>query len=164
MAEVFRFPNPVNEVAVRTTAGFVLVLSCVAASTGAGWVYGFIAVGFLLRAAAGPRLDPIALVVTRVIVPHLNIEQRLTPGPPKRFAQSMGAVFTLAAFSCALAGLGLAAALLILVVAALATLESVFGFCAGCRMFSILMRVGAIPESVCEECANLPVRWQATAG
>ena len=34
------------------------------------------------------------------------------------------------------------------------TLESVFGFCIGCRVFALLMRIGVIPESTCEACVN----------
>ena len=33
-----------------------------------------------------------------------------------------------------------------------ATLESVFALCLGCKIFALLMRVGVIPESVCERC------------
>ena len=29
------------------------------------------------------------------------------------------------------------------------------GFCVGCQIFAVLMRIGVIPESVCEECSNL---------
>jgi hypothetical protein len=36
-----------------------------------------------------------------------------------------------------------------------ATLESVFAFCIGCQVFAGLMRVGVIPDEVCERCANL---------
>jgi hypothetical protein len=36
-----------------------------------------------------------------------------------------------------------------------ATLESVFALCLGCKIFAMLMRVGVIPESVCEECNNI---------
>jgi hypothetical protein len=36
-----------------------------------------------------------------------------------------------------------------------ATLESVFALCLGCKVFGFLMRVGVIPESVCEECSDI---------
>jgi len=36
-----------------------------------------------------------------------------------------------------------------------ATLESVFGLCLGCKMFAVLMRIGVIPESVCDRCNDL---------
>ena len=37
---------------------------------------------------------------------------------------------------------------------AFATLESVFGFCAGCAAFAGLMRLGVVPQRVCVECAR----------
>jgi hypothetical protein len=75
------------------------------------------------------------------------------PGPPKRFAQGMGAAFSVTAAVLGV-GLGLdtaAYALLGLLVVA-ATLESVFAFCIGCKLFALLMRAGVIPEAVCERC------------
>ena len=36
-----------------------------------------------------------------------------------------------------------------------ATLESVFAFCLGCKAFALLMKVGIIPEEVCERCSNI---------
>ena len=47
---------------------------------------------------------------------------------------------------------------LVALVTVAATLESVAGFCLGCTIFAALMRVGAIPESVCEECADISGR------
>src|SRR3712207_7924934 len=41
------------------------------------------------------------------------------------------------------------AALIALVIAA--SLESVFAFCLGCRIFGLLMRAGVVPETVCVE-------------
>jgi hypothetical protein len=96
--------------------------------------------------------------VTRVITPRLNVAPRPVPGPPKRFAQGMGAVFSVTAAVLGV-GLGLAtgayALLGILVVAA--TLESVFAFCIGCKLFALLMRAGIIPASVCERCVSVAV-------
>ena len=40
----------------------------------------------------------------------------------------------------------------------LCALESVLAVCLGCKVFAVLMRVGLIPESVCEECADLSAR------
>jgi hypothetical protein len=36
-----------------------------------------------------------------------------------------------------------------------ATLESVFGYCLGCKTFGLLMRAGIIPAEVCEACNNI---------
>jgi len=35
-----------------------------------------------------------------------------------------------------------------------ATLESAFGFCVGCAIFGGLIRLGVVPEPVCEQCRN----------
>ena len=36
-----------------------------------------------------------------------------------------------------------------------ATLEAVFGYCVGCRIFALAMRVGLLPASVCAECEDI---------
>jgi len=42
-------------------------------------------------------------------------------------------------------------------------LESAFAVCLGCIMFGWLIRLGAIPERVCEQCNNLVLEPSATA-
>ena len=44
-----------------------------------------------------------------------------------------------------------------------AGLESIFGYCVGCRVFGLLMRAGVIPESVCVECADISSRLGVTS-
>jgi hypothetical protein len=39
-----------------------------------------------------------------------------------------------------------------------ALLESAFGLCLGCRAFTLLMKVGLVPEAVCAACADVTVR------
>jgi hypothetical protein len=109
--------------------------------------------GFVLRVLAGPRLSPLALLMTRVVRPRLPVHERYVPGPPKRFAQSVGAAFTGAATLLWLTGAGGAAELVLWVLIAFASLESFAGFCAGCWVFGHLMRLGVVPQSVCERCA-----------
>jgi hypothetical protein len=150
---LFSFPNPVNEVSARLVAAGVLVMSLAAIVLGQPWIAVVIAYGFVARVLTGPTLSPLGQLVTRVITPRLNVTPRPVPGPPKRFAQGMGAVFSVTAAVLGV-GLGLdtaAYALLGLLVVA-ATLESVFAFCIGCKLFALLMRAGVIPEAVCERC------------
>jgi hypothetical protein len=160
VSELFSFPNPVNEVSARLVAGGVVLLGLACLAFRQPWLMVVLALGFLLRVAAGPRFDPLGLLVTRVITPRLPVAERLTPGPPKRFAQAIGAAFTVSA-SVLLYGLGLSGIAygLIAVLVVFATLESVLGFCMGCKVFALLMKVGVVPESVCEECNDLSLRW-----
>ncbi|MHB1526136.1 MAG: DUF4395 domain-containing protein [Candidatus Dormibacteria bacterium] len=150
------FPNPVNEVASRWVAGGVTVIALVAIVAQQPWLCVVLAYGFLARVAAGPTLSPLGQLATRVLAPRLARQPRLVPGPPKRFAQGIGAVLAVAA-SVAFFGLHLSLATYILVglLAVAASLESVFGLCLGCRLFSLLMRLGVIPPQVCEACSNI---------
>ncbi|MGZ4730145.1 MAG: DUF4395 domain-containing protein, partial [Acidimicrobiales bacterium] len=97
MSQLFVFPNPVNEISARLVAGGVVVMGLACLVLRQPWLMVVLALGFLLRVAAGPRFDPLGLLVTRVITPRLPLAERLTPGPPKRFAQAIGAAFTVSA-------------------------------------------------------------------
>ena len=157
------FPDPVNEDSARLVAGGVVVLSALAIALDEPWLTAVIAYGFLARVLAGPTFSPLAQLVTRVITPRLPLAPRPVPGPPKRFAQGIGATVSVAAALLAL-GLGLdtAAYAVLGVLIFAATLESVFGYCLGCKAFAVLMRAGVIPREVCERCldmgAQLPKR------
>jgi hypothetical protein len=158
------FPNPVNELSARLVAGGVVLMALATIALDLEWMTIVLAYGFVARVLAGPRFSPLALLVTRVITPALPVEGRLVPGPPKRFAQLLGVLFTVTAavltfgadrFDLAQWVLGM------LLVAA--SLEAFAGVCVGCRIFGLLMRVGVIPESVCVECADISRRVGAPA-
>ncbi len=153
---IFTFPNPVNEVSARLVAAGVVVLALVTIAFNLPWLTLLIAYGFIARVAAGPRFSPLGLLVTKVLTPALPFHEKLVPGPPKRFAQAIGVVFSVTAAVLAV-GLGLttAAYVVLSVLAFFAFLESALGLCVGCRVFAVLMKVGVIPEAVCEECNNL---------
>lgn len=158
MASIFQFPNPVNDKAARVVASGVVIVSMLFLATGWTVVLWLLAIGFALRVASGPRFSPLGLIATKVIAPHLGAP-RLTPGPPKRFAQTIGLVFAIAALVvCATAGTGWAD-LVIVALSSAATLEATLGMCLGCKMFALLMKVGVIPHSICEECSNLSARY-----
>jgi hypothetical protein len=156
VSSLLSFPDPVNEVSARLVATGVVVMSVVAVAFDVPWLLAVIAYGFVARVLTGPTLSPLGLLVTRVITPRLGLAERPVPGPPKRFAQGMGAVFSVTASILAL-GFGLrgAAYILIGLLVVAASLEAFAGYCLGCRVFALLMRAGIIPESVCEECADL---------
>jgi hypothetical protein len=162
-ADIFTFPEEVNEVAARVVAGGVLAASVVAltlsatVSDGYLWVTAALAFGFVARVLAGPTFSPLAQLATRVVAPRLG-GVRPVPGPPKRFAQGIGAVVTVTAVVLlALGDIGATQALLGLMVVA-AGLESLAGYCIGCKLFAALMRVGVVSPAVCEACANVNVR------
>ena len=153
----FAFPNPVNEYAARCTAAIVVLLALVSVVAQWEWLVGVVAAGFILRLASGPRISPAALLSVKVLAPRFG-EPRLVPGPPKRFAQGIGAVLSLAAFILLLAGAPLAGWTLIAFLIVAASLEAFAGLCLGCKIFGFLQRRGLIPAGICEECANVGLR------
>jgi Domain of unknown function (DUF4395) len=157
-SELFSFPNPVNEKAARTVAFVVVLLSVVTLATSWYWLLAVIAYGFVARVLTGPTLSPLGRFAMNVAAPRLGPPKHV-PGPPKRFAQGMGAVMTLAGAVLAL-GFGqhaIADGLLVMMIVA-AGLEAFFAICLGCHIFALLMRVGLIPEDVCADCANIWAR------
>lgn len=126
---------------------------------GQTWLVAVLAYGFVARVLTGPTLSPLGRVVTDVITPRLPLAARPTAGPPKRFAQGIGATLSTAA---AIAHFGFGSAtvanVLVAMILVAASLEAFVGFCLGCTIFRGLMRLGVIPESVCEACNNLQLR------
>ncbi|HET8978109.1 MAG TPA: DUF4395 domain-containing protein [Solirubrobacteraceae bacterium] len=161
MRSLFSFPNPVNEKAARTVAGVVLVTVVVILVTGWHWLLIPLAYGFWARVATGPSLSPLGWTAQNVIAPRLG-EKKPVSGPPKRFAQAMGAVMSTAALVLALiAGDPTAADIVLILFLPAAGLESIFGYCVGCKIFGLLMRAGIVPETVCAECADISLRLRA---
>ena len=132
-------PGLVDETAGRLGALLSMGLILLAAWRGWGALALALAADFALRAAGWLDLSPVARAA--------GLLRRLTGLParpvnagPKRFAASVGCLFSLGAGLALLAGarppgLGLAA-----VLAACAGLEGVFGFCVACRLHPWLIR------------------------
>ena len=156
----FSFPELINEVAARLVAIGVLVLSSVVLFLlidKNNYVLIFLSIliyGFLARVSSGPKISPLALFVTKLLVPRLNFKEKLVPGPPKRFAQGIGLIFSLFTTITFVLSLNSISILLISVLILFAALEAFIGFCAGCKVFKLLMNIGLIPNDVCEKCSN----------
>jgi hypothetical protein len=155
MQSVFPFPNPVNETSARLVAGGVAVLAVLALAFQQGWLLPVLAYGFLARALTGPTLSPLGRLATEVVTPRLPVQHRFVPGPPKRFAQAVGAAFMVAAsLTWYAAGSHLAGSVLLAVIAVFASLEAGLGLCVGCKVFFAGMRLGLVPPQICEECSR----------
>lgn len=162
MAKLLGFPNPVNETSARLVAAGVVIIGAAFVVTGNTWILVVLSYGFVARVLSGATLSPLGRLVTQVITPRLNVRHRFVSGPPKRFAQGMGAAFTLTATGLIAAGATAPARMVIAALVVAAFLEAVFAICLGCVVFGWLMRLGVIPDDVCEECSNFTARSWAT--
>ena len=159
----FEFPETINEVSARFVAAGVFVLSLIGLvfiqlESNLGFLFNLILIiGFLARVSSGPKWSPLAIFVTKILVPNLKFDEKIVPGPPKRFAQAIGLTVSLSIFIFLLLGIKVLSLALLTILMIFAFLESALGFCFGCKIFSSLMRVGLIPERVCEKCANFSI-------
>lgn len=157
MAGFFSFPNPVNERAARVVATGVVLLTITTLISQSPIPLVILTLGFLGRVLAGPKLSVLGWTAQRVIAPRLG-SAILVPGPPKRFAQGIGATFTVAATVLYFLDLQTAAWIVLGVLLVAASLEAFVGFCLGCFIFGYLQKWGFIPESVCEACNDVRLR------
>ena len=158
MARILGFPNPVNETSARIVATGAVLMSLLFLVSGNGWVLLPLTYGFVARVLTGPTLSPLGRLATQVITPRINREHTFVAGPPKRFAQGIGATFTVTASVLWLLGLHGASFVVIAMLTVAASLEAFAGFCLGCMIFGQLMRWNLVPESVCLECSDITRR------
>ena len=157
MNGLFTYPSPVNEKAARIVAICVVAVSVLGLVTGWYWLLAVLAVGFWLRVLTGPRIDPFALLAKN-LAPKFG-KPAFTPGPPKRFAQTIGAVLTTfgAVMWFGFDSQTIAVAVLA-IMAVFASLEGFLNICVGCKIFAVLMKIGVIPDRICLECADISRR------
>ncbi|MFL5846054.1 MAG: DUF4395 domain-containing protein [Solirubrobacteraceae bacterium] len=150
-----------NEKAARVVAGVVLLVSAIALATSAYWLLIPLAYGFWARVLTGPTLSPLGRFAMNAAAPRLG-EPRYVAGPPKRFAQGMGAAMTTAGAIAAVGfGQHTAGDVLLAAMIVAAGLESIFAYCLGCKVFALGMKAGLVPDSVCLECADITRRSAA---
>lgn len=155
---LFSFPRVVNNNAARIVACGVIFLALgFLVSRWPGFLLLLVA-GFAARVAAGPRFSPLAKFASSKWLLSKGLPYDPVPGPPKRFAQSIGLVMSALAFIFTMFDFHNAAMVAISFLLVAALLEAALGFCLGCWLFSLLMRAGVVPKEVCVECADISSR------
>jgi hypothetical protein len=145
--ELVRFPHSVNETSARLVAAGVVLQAVLFLAVREWWVLVPLTYGFLARVATGPTLSPLAQLVTRVVTPAVEslagrrepaFQSRHVPGPPKRFAQAIGLLFTSAASIAWAVGASDVAVVAIALLAVAAMLEAAFAVCLGCIAYGAI--------------------------
>jgi hypothetical protein len=149
------FPDPVNETSARIVAGGVVAMTATTIALDQPWILVPLTYGFAARVLTGPKLSPLGRLATEVVTPRLPIEHRLVPGPPKRLAQGIGLAISATSLALAATGRRRAAYGTLVALLCAASLEAFLGICLACKAFPLLVRLGIVPEAVCEECADV---------
>ncbi|MBU0936509.1 MAG: DUF4395 domain-containing protein [Spirochaetes bacterium] len=153
-------PERVGEQIVRGIAAFVCVLlaSAIVLSilSGLPVIAACIAfvlfIDFSLRAGGLAKISVLAMLSRLLQGKLFFFARRAIVLKPKKFAAAIGALLCLAALALWLFRLYTLQYAVLLVLLVFSFLESAFRFCAGCKIFALLVRLGLAREDICEEC------------
>jgi hypothetical protein len=136
LADPYRDLDIIDSRAPRFNQAVVGIVSLLAVLTGWWWLLALLALQLAVGLTLGRRFCLPCLVYFELVQPHFG-EGRLEDSRPPRFANMVGAtVLTLASGAYGL-GLDIAGIALGTLVAALAFLASLTGFCAGCEAYKL---------------------------
>lgn len=143
-ARSISFNRQVDVNALKTNQATIVAVVVVAFVLGADigrWLVLALAISLAIGAAR-PGFGPIQLLYRRVLVPRRLVRPapQMSDPAPHRFAQAMGGGVLAVAFLLLLAGVATAGWVLAWLVLALALINLLFGFCAGCFVFLHLRR------------------------
>jgi hypothetical protein len=96
-----------------------------------------VALVLVLLSLAGPRWSPVAWVFRRIAPPPGELE----PIAPVRFSQALAALLLSVALILPTFGQGLAGWIIVGVVAAVALVSAISGFCIGCEAYRLILGV-----------------------
>lgn len=94
-----------------------------------------VALALVLLSLLGPRWSPVAWLFRRIAPPARDLE----PAAPVRFSQALAALFLTGALALVLAGQEVAGWSLAGLVAAIALVSAITGFCIGCEAHRVLL-------------------------
>lgn len=137
----------VDHSALRINQALIVLFLLVGFVLEQRWLVGFVAV-VMLVGSIRPDLGLFKLLYSAVLKPAGWIKPDVQPDEPQPhlFAQSLGAIFLLAAVAAFLFNVPLVAWVLTFTVAGLAAVNLLFDFCLGCFIFFHLARLGVRPE------------------
>lgn len=128
----------VNENIVRLIAFEIVILTAFTLLTGAWVIAAAMTIDFALRAFSKGNASPLK-IFTNIIAGTLRLSPRMIDAAPKRFSAGLGMVFGLLIAFFLFAGYALAAEITGYILIFCALLESVLGYCLGCKVYTYLI-------------------------
>ncbi len=147
-ADPYRDTTVIDARAPRTNQAVIGVLSLVAVTVGPWWLVALLALQLALGLTLGRRWGVACVAYFELIQPRFG-EGPLEDSRPPRFANMVGLVFLAGSALAYAAGWTVVGAALGGIVAALALLAAVTGFCTGCTAFKLGYRLTGRPFVSC---------------
>jgi len=147
-ADPYRDTTVIDARAPRTNQAVIGVLSLVAVTVGPWWLVALLALQLALGLTLGRRWCVACVAYFELIQPRFG-EGPLEDSRPPRFANMVGLAFLTGSALAYAAGWTVVGAALGGIVAALALLAAVTGFCTGCTAFKLGYRLTGRPFVSC---------------
>jgi len=125
----------------RFTATITLVVLAIALLTQSIYVISFQLLVFGIAAFIGLKKSPYGIIYRKLVQPRLRGPVPLEDQRPPRFAQLVGFLFALVAVIGMLSDANAVFTIATSFALVAAFLNSAFGFCLGCQMYLILVRI-----------------------
>lgn len=135
-ADPYRDLDVIDSRAPRFNQATIGLLALLAVVTGAWWLLGLLALQLAIGLTLGRRFCLPCLAYFEIVQPIFG-EGPLEDSRPPRFANLVGAAFLVAAAASWALGLEMVGAVLGGLVAALALIAAVTGFCTGCEAYKL---------------------------
>lgn len=148
-------PYRVSEPAVRGVALQVFISSLISIFTGSAIPLYVLAGDFFIRAFLTPQWSPLAWISRKIIVPLAGFRKKQVVFKPKRFAALIGLTMSVLSLVFFLQGNLIVGIALMSILALFSSLEAFFRFCAGCKIFGLMMKLGLVKEDECPDCVYL---------
>jgi len=148
LADPYRDTDVIDSRAPRFNQATIGVLALLAALAGLPWLMGLLALQLVVGLVFGRRFCLPCLAYFELVQPRLG-EGRLEDSRPPRAANMVGAAVLAASTLAYALGGDVAGAALGLLVAALALLAAVTGFCTGCEAYKLGCRLTRRPFVSC---------------
>jgi len=132
---------PVDPRGVRFAAALTTVVLAVVLLTGSGWLLAVQAAVFALGAFAGLRFAPFSVAYRLLVAPRLSPPSEREDAAPVRFSQLVGFAFAVLGTVGYLSGLTVLGVVATAFALVAAFLNAAFGFCLGCEMYAVIVRL-----------------------
>lgn len=141
----------INENKARLTAGLVFILTLIYLFTSLWIIPAFLLIDFFVRGFNFANYSLLGIISDK-LASAFSIKQKPTDRAPKRFAAKTGFLFSAAVLVFFAFDLKNIALILAIVIATFALLESAFGFCAGCHVYSFYTKFLKKKSSIVTDC------------
>ena len=137
---------------IKSNAIQVFVLSGLTLYFQSFWPLLILALDFSLRAFNQGKISPTTIVSKKILLPLLKLESKMTSLAPKVFAARIGFTLSVISFLSYVLEYYPGFIIPIILLSVFSFLEAFFGFCAGCKVYGLLIHWKVFDETECVDC------------